>query len=66
MTIVINGKTETLADNLTLREVIERCQYNPARVLAAVNGNVLAKSEYAAITIKDNDNIELLSFVPGG
>jgi len=66
MTIVINGKTEILADNLTLREVIEHCRYNPERVLAAVNGNVLAKGEYAVIMIKDNDNIELLSFVPGG
>lgn len=66
MTIVINGKTETLADNLTLREVIEHCHFRPERVLAAVNGQVLAKSEYAAIVIKDTDNIELLSFVPGG
>ncbi len=66
MTIVINGKTETLADHLTLREVIEHCNFRPERVLAAVNGQVLAKSEYASTIIKDTDNIELLSFVPGG
>lgn len=66
MNVTINGKTKTVPCNLSLRELIEQNKLNPDAVVIEINRNIVPKSDYSAISLKENDVIEIVSFVGGG
>ena len=61
----INGKTEALA-GLNIAEIVEKFGYNKARVAVELNGNIVPKAKYAETVVKENDTLEVVSFVGGG
>ena len=61
----INGKTEALA-GLNIAEIVEKFGYNKARVAVELNGNIVPKAKYAETVVKENDTLEIVSFVGGG
>ncbi len=65
MQINLNGKTvET--NSHSLMDLVEEQGLNPASLIAEYNYEVVKQDSWNTIHIKDNDNIELLSFVGGG
>ena len=63
--VTINGKEEKAAGK-TIAEYLIEAGYNPDRVVAEVNLNIIPKSEYDKTVINDGDSIEILNFVGGG
>ncbi len=63
--IKINGKAEALA-GLNIAEIVEKSGYNKARVAVELNGNIVPKAKYAETVVKENDTLEVVSFVGGG
>ena len=63
--VTINGKEEKAAGK-TIAEYLTENGYNPDRVVAEVNLNIIPKSEYDKTVINDGDSIEILNFVGGG
>jgi len=61
----INGKTEALA-GLNIAEIVEKFGYNKARVAVELNGMIVPKAKYAETVVKENDTLEVVSFVGGG
>ena len=61
----INGKAEALA-GLNIAEIVEKFGYNKARVAVELNGNIVPKAKYAETVVKENDTLEVVSFVGGG
>ena len=61
----INGKTEALA-GLNIAEIVEKFGYNKARVAVELNGMIVPKAKYAETVVKENDTLEIVSFVGGG
>lgn len=61
----LNGKTEALA-GLNIAEIIEKFGYNKARVAVELNGNIVPKAKYAETVVRENDSLEVVSFVGGG
>ena len=64
--ITINGKTIGLSENITVSEYLKQNQYHPERIAIELNGSILPKSAYDSTVLKDEDVMEIVSFVGGG
>jgi sulfur carrier protein len=62
----INGQNRELPEGLTLPEVVRELGLVPETVLLEHNGQALLRSEWAGITARDGDKIEILRVVAGG
>ncbi|HSV44137.1 MAG TPA: sulfur carrier protein ThiS [Candidatus Bathyarchaeia archaeon] len=66
MNVVINGKTITLTREMTLGQLIQEKCPNPKTVVAEVNQAIIKREHWPQTPIKENDQIELVTFVGGG
>ena len=66
MNIIINGKTVAINQETTLAGLIQEKCPNPKTVVAEVNQAIIKREHWPQTPIKENDQIELVSFVGGG
>ncbi|WP_378956071.1 sulfur carrier protein ThiS [Pelosinus sp. sgz500959] len=66
MQVVLNGNQEMLERNLSLSEFVELKGLNPETIIVEYNGEIVKKTEWSAIVLKDDDCLEVLNFVGGG
>lgn len=64
--IKLNGKEEEGFEDSYILELLENKGYKTNRIAVEYNGEILRKDKYADTKIKDNDVIEVVSFVGGG
>ena len=67
--LTINGKPRTFpAETMpkTLTELLNQLKVEPATIVAEINGQIIEKANFSSTQIKENQNIELVRFVPGG
>ncbi len=64
--VVLNGNQEMLERNLSLSEFVELKGLNPETIIVEYNGEIVKKTEWSAIVLKDDDCLEVLNFVGGG
>lgn len=64
--ITVNGQNMQLDRSLTVSEYLEQNQYQINRIAIEMNGDILPKSQYASVILKDGDTLEIVSFVGGG
>lgn len=50
----------------TIAQLLEDMNYERQRVAVELNGEILPKAEYDSTAVKENDCIEVVSFVGGG
>lgn len=63
--VKINGK-ETEVSNVTVAEYISQTSYDVKRIAVERNGDIVPKSQYDKVVLKDGDCLEIVSFVGGG
>ena len=63
--VKLNGQ-EIDAAGKTISEIIEKEGYNAARLAVELNGSIVPKTKYAETVVKENDTLEIVSFVGGG
>jgi len=63
--VKINGEKMNIAGK-NIAEYLSESGYDLKRVAVELNGDILPKSQYADTLLKDNDIIEVVSFVGGG
>ena len=66
MHIMINGQKKEIFAAQNLREIVGQFSSNPAALIAEVNGTIVKKAQWDAVSVNDGDTIELVSFVGGG
>ncbi|MBF0522130.1 MAG: sulfur carrier protein ThiS [Candidatus Omnitrophica bacterium] len=66
MKITINGKKTALKSPQTLAAIVRQTCKEPQYVVAEVNGKIVKSNGWAKTVIRENDAIELVSFVGGG
>lgn len=64
--VTVNGKSIGLSENITVSEYLKQNQYRPERIAIELNGSILPKSAYDSTVLKDEDVMEIVSFVGGG
>lgn len=63
--VKLNGQIADIAGK-SIAEIVEKFGYNPARVAVELNGAIVPKAKYAETVVKENDTLEIVSFVGGG
>ncbi|MBQ4496294.1 MAG: sulfur carrier protein ThiS [Spirochaetaceae bacterium] len=63
--VKVNG-TELDIAGKTLSEYLATTNYDRARIAVEINCEIVPKASYDTTVIKDQDSIEVVSFVGGG
>jgi sulfur carrier protein len=67
MTVFVNGDRRSLQDDATVADVVATLGRDGGRGLAvAVNGEVVARSEWPDTRLTENDRVEVLEAIGGG
>jgi len=62
----VNGKNHTINDNQNLLNFLESNQYDITKIAVERNGEIIPKLMYRQVNLKENDTLEIVSFVGGG
>lgn len=62
----VNGKDINLEGDKTIRDLLLELKIKENRVVVELNREIVAKEDYSSINLKNDDIIEVISFVGGG
>ena len=67
-TLRINGAEKHFPDGLpqTLTELLKELNINAATVVAEIDGEIIAKKDFAKAALSSGQSVELIRFVGGG
>lgn len=63
--IRVNGESFDFKD-INLKELLLKLQYDSSKVAVELNEEIVSKNDYEKVIIKDDDKLEVVSFVGGG
>ena len=66
MQINLNGKPETIVDNISMVDLIQQLELQDKRIAIEVNESLLPRSAFADYLLKENDQIEIVHAIGGG
>ena len=67
MDIKVNGETQSVSEGINLTQLLTDNQVdNPDMVSVQVNGEFVAKEDYANTTVKEGIEVDFLYFMGGG
>jgi thiamine biosynthesis protein ThiS len=66
MIIKINGKEKEITQQQSLMQIIEEMQLDVNKIVVEHNLIIIPKENLGEINVKEDDNIEIVSFVGGG
>lgn len=64
--ITVNGQQEEYLEKISVTSYLESKKMRTDRVAVELNGEIIPKSMYGDTMIKDQDQLEIVSFVGGG
>ena len=64
--MIINGKTVDLKEDISVKDLLENYDLNPQKVVVEVNMEILDDEVYSTYLLKNEDTVEVISFVGGG
>jgi sulfur carrier protein len=66
ITIRLNGDPHVVEGDARLTTLIAALKMKPTRIAVELNREVVPKADYASITLREGDELELINFVGGG
>jgi sulfur carrier protein len=66
MMITLNGEKKTVPDGITVVGLLEFLKVQQERVAVELNLEIIKKDKFGTTTIKEDDNLEVVSFMQGG
>ena len=63
--ITFNGKKRTINEDINIATIIADYNYKPEHVVVELNEEIIPKEKYEQIVLKQNDTLEVLSFMGG-
>jgi thiamine biosynthesis protein ThiS len=66
MKLTVNGETHLVDGASTLDELLSLLNVTRRNLVVELNGEVVAAERFAATTLNDGDQLELVRFVGGG
>jgi thiazole synthase len=66
VTVTLNGKPRTVADGVSLLELLKQLDVAPSRVVIEHNREIRRKDDFAKTAVHAGDELELVYFVGGG
>ncbi len=62
----LNGKQFILSKEMTITDFLKLKDYSHDKVAVELNGQIIPKANFKNITLKNSDEVEIVSFVGGG
>ena len=66
ITITLNGKDRSIDPPVNISALLRSLNVNAKQVAVAVNGEVVRRLEWEAVTVRDGDAVEIVRAVGGG
>jgi len=64
--IELNGETYSIGTDPRLLALVEKLNLRRGRIAIELNQSVIPKAEWASISLKPGDKVEIVNFVGGG
>ena len=64
--MILNGKTVDLKEEISVEQLLKDYDLNPQKVVVEVNMEILEDEVYSTYLLKNEDTVEVISFVGGG
>ena len=64
--MILNGKTIDLKEDISVEQLLKDYDLNPQKVVVEVNMEILDDEVYSTYLLKNEDTVEVISFVEGG
>lgn len=64
--MILNGKNIELSEPTSVEELLKKYNLNPEKVVVEVNMEIVDDDAYSTYLLKNEDVIEVISFVGGG
>ena len=64
--VLLNGKQVALEKEKTIAQLLSENKVNENRVVVELNKEIIVKEDFSKINLKDDDTVEVISFVGGG
>ena len=64
--MILNGKTIDLKEDISEEQLLKDYDLNPQKVVVEVNMEILDDEVYSTYLLKNEDTVEVISFVGGG
>ena len=64
--MILNGKTVDLKEEISVEQLLKDYDLNPQKVVVEVNMEILDDEVYSTYLLKNEDAVEVISFVGGG
>jgi len=66
MQLIINGRAQTVQENLSLSELIAQLNMKAERVAVERNGVIVPRNDWPQTALQSGDRLEIVHFVGGG
>jgi len=66
MKLIINDEEKDIAGAISVKDVVDSMKLVPEKIVVELNHRILKTEEWKSSSVKDNDRIEIVSFVGGG
>ena len=66
MRLMVNGATRAIEDAIDVAGLVAQLTVAERGVAVAVNGEVVPRSRWAAVALRDGDRVEVLTAAQGG
>ena len=66
MIIQVNGERREVVEALSLSNLIDQLELSPQRIAIELNKEVVRRSNWNSIVLRENDRVEIVHFVGGG
>lgn len=64
--MILNGKIIDLKEDISVEQLLKDYDLNPQKVVVEVNMEILDDEVYSTYLLKNEDTVEVISFVGGG
>jgi sulfur carrier protein len=66
MNIILNGEPHTLSQNIPLNQLLQELGLAQKRLAVEINLEIIPRSQYMQIELKNGDRIEIVQAIGGG
>lgn len=66
MKIIVNGKTEHVSENLSIKGFLREKKAASEQVVIELNRNIVKKDEHRKTLLREGDQLEVIRIVGGG
>jgi len=66
MIIVVNGKSRSVGEGISVAQLLERLGIHPLRAAVLLNQDVVKRGQYEATFLKEGDRLEIVTIMAGG